>query len=124
MNRIPLAVGLGLLSLFVFILGAEPFEGKNDVMAVVSGSFLLAVYLGICAYWMLHKPGEDAASPREIVLSLLVPMVAEAIVVLIFEHAATFLAQGVPMLCAGTAGCFLGVWAAIHHPRHMPPHTP
>lgn len=123
MNRIPLSVGLGLLSIFVFLFGAEPFEKKNEILAIASGSIVLAIYLGVCAYWMLHNTDAGAPMARQIAIALLLPLVAEAIVVLIFERSNTFLSQAIPMLFAGSIGCVIGIWQATRHPQIMPPHA-
>src|ERR1039457_1155624 len=52
MGRIVISVVLGLLSTFVFIMGAAPFEvhGSNSVKEVLAGCIAVALYLAVCQF--------------------------------------------------------------------------
>src|ERR1035441_5879140 len=52
MGRIVISVVLGLLSPFVFIMGAAPFEvhGSNSVKEVLAGCIAVALYLAVCQF--------------------------------------------------------------------------
>jgi len=54
MKKAVLPAVLGLLSPFIFILGAEPFEvhGRTSSREILAGSLVLALYLAACQFWV------------------------------------------------------------------------
>src|ERR1039458_4685254 len=59
MGRIVISVVLGLLSPFVFIMGAAPFEvhGSNSVKEVLAGCIAVALYLAVCQFLVARSSG-------------------------------------------------------------------
>ncbi len=114
MGRILLSLLLGVLSVFVFILGAEPFgaPGGTSVTEIFAGSVVLAMYLGVCQFFLRRGTGRSWRADWPIWLAMAVPLLAEALLVLALERPETFLVQGVPMSVAGCVGILAGALLA------------
>jgi hypothetical protein len=58
-----LAAGLGLITPFVFILGAAPFEvrGRTSLAEVAAGCVAVILYLAFCQYRVALKAGQGPA---------------------------------------------------------------
>jgi hypothetical protein len=109
--KIIIAMGLGLLTPFVFILGAAPFEvtGRTSLAEAVSGSVALACYLAFCQFQVALKderPGSAARWP--VIIALTVPLVAWVVFIACVEEWGTVLTQALPMLAAGICGISVG----------------
>jgi hypothetical protein len=107
MGKIVLSVVLGLLSPLVFIMGAEPFEGRggNLVQGVLAGSIAVALYLAVCQFMATRNSSSGLRDDWPVLAAMVAPLLA--VVLFIFERDAV-LTQGVPMLLAGCIGCLAG----------------
>jgi hypothetical protein len=106
MGKIVLSVVLGLLSLFVFILGAEPFEvrGKTSVQEVLAGGVAVALYLAVCQFLATRNSSSGIRADWPILAAMMAPLLA---VVLLIDKGEV-VTQGVPLLLAGCIGCLAG----------------
>ena len=64
MNKVVLSAILGLLSPFVFIIGAEPVEvrGENSVKEIPAGCVALTLYLRSASSWSRQR---TTGAPRQ-----------------------------------------------------------
>jgi len=110
MGKIVLSVVLGLLSLFVFILGAEPFEvrGKTSIQEVLGGCIAVALYLAVCQFLAVRNSGSGFRADWPILAAMMAPVLAVVLFIAAVEKGDVVLEQGVPMLLAGSIGCLAG----------------
>ncbi|MGA9624546.1 MAG: hypothetical protein WBQ65_08760 [Bryobacteraceae bacterium] len=110
MGRIVLSVVLGLLSPFVFIMGAEPFEvsGKNSIQEVLAGCIAVALYLAVCQFLVARNSGNRFRADWPILAAMMAPVLAMFFFIAAVEKGDVMLEQGVPMLLAGCIGCLAG----------------
>jgi len=103
MGKIVLSVVLGLLSPFVFIIGAEPFEapGKNSIQEVLAGGVAVALYLAVCQFLAVRNSSGGFRADWPILAAMVAPLLG---VCLIMESSDA----GVPMLLPGSIGCLAG----------------
>jgi uncharacterized membrane protein len=108
------AVGLGLITPFVFILGAEPFEvrGRTSLAEVAAGCLAATLYLAFCQYRLALKAGQGPAVHWNTVIAMGVPVAAWVAVIASVEKWRVILTQGLPMLLAGTIGVMAGALLA------------
>ena len=110
MKRVLLAIGVGILAPFVFILGASPFEvpGQNTPKEIRAGSIVVLVYSAFCEFWIAGKlvgsPTARWPIPVTTVLSFLV-----VAALLALQGGLTWLFSGLPIFASGC----LGVAAAL-----------
>ena len=116
-----LAAGLGLITPFVFILGAAPFEvvGRTSVAEVAAGCVAVILYLAFCQYRVALKAGQGPAVHWTPVIAMWAPVAASVALIASVEKWKTVLTQGLPMLLAGTTGVMAGALLAA---RRRPPH--
>lgn len=116
-----LAVGLGLLTPFAFILGAEPFEvrGRTSLAEVAAGCVAVILYLAFCQYRVALRAGQGPSVHWNTVIAMWAPVAASVGFVASVEKWRTVLTQGLPMLLAGTTGVMAGaLLAARRRPLH------
>ena len=116
-----LAAGLGLITPFVFILGAAPFEvvGRTSVAEVAAGCVAVILYLAFCQYRVALKAGQGPAVHWNSVIAMWAPVAASVALIASVEKWRTVLNQGLPMLLAGTTGVMAGaLLAARRRPLH------
>jgi hypothetical protein len=101
MGKIVLSVVAGFCSLFVFIMGAEPFEvrGKTSIQEVLAGGVAVALYLAVCQFLAVRKSGSGFRADWPILAAMIAPVLAWC---LIMEN------SSLPMLLAGCIGCLAG----------------
>jgi hypothetical protein len=114
MGKIVLSVVLGLLSPLVFIMGAEPFEarGKTSVQEVLAGCIAVALYLAVCQFMATRNSSSGFRDDWPILAAMMAPLLAMFLFMAAVEKGGVVLAQGVPMLLAGSIGCLAGSVAA------------
>jgi len=114
MKKNILAVGLGLLTPFVFILGAEPFEvrGHTSLAEVAAGCVAAILYLAFCQYRVALKAGQGPAVHWDTVIAMCAPVAAWVAFIASVEKWGTVLTQGLPMLLASTIGVMAGALLA------------
>ena len=114
MGKIGLSVVLGLLSPLVFILGAEPFEvpGKNSVQEVLAGCIAVALYHAVCQFMATRNSSSGFRDDWPILAAMMAPLLAMFLFMAAVEKGGVVLAQGVPMLLAGSIGGLAGSVAA------------
>jgi hypothetical protein len=107
MGKIVLSVVLGLLSPLVFIMGAEPFEGRGEtsIQEILAGCIAGALYLAVCQFMATRNSSSGIRADWPILAAMVAPLLA--VVLFIFERDAVW-TQGVPMLLAGSIGCLAG----------------
>jgi hypothetical protein len=112
MGKIVLSVVLGLLSPLVFILGAEPFEvrGKTSIQEVLAGCIAVALYLAVCQFMATRNSSSGFRDDWPILAAMMAPLLAMFMAAV--EKGGVVLAQGVPMLLAGSIGGLAGSVAA------------
>ena len=116
--KIFIAFGLGLLTPFVFILGAAPFEvpGQNPVGERLSGSIVLALYLAFGQFMPPRRGESGGAAQWPVVIAMAVPVMAWAVYFIWRDGAESAWIIGLPMLVAGVcgigAGAILAAWRA------------
>jgi hypothetical protein len=100
-GKIVLSVVAGFCSLFVFIMGAEPFEvrGKTSIQEVLAGGVAVALYLAVCQFLAVRKSGSGFRADWPILAAMIAPVLAWC---LIMED------SSLPMLLAGCIGCLAG----------------
>jgi len=100
-GKIVLSVVAGFCSLFVFIMGAEPFEvrGKTSIQEVLAGGVAVALYLAVCQFLAVRKSGSGFRADWPILAAMIAPVLAWC---LIMEN------SSLPMLLAGCIGCLAG----------------
>jgi len=116
-----LAIGLGLITPIVFILGAAPFEvrGRTSLAEVAAGCVAVILYLAFCQYRVALKAGQGPAVHWNTVIAMWAPVAASVALIASVENWRTLLTQGLPMLLAGTTGVMAGaLLAARRRPLH------
>jgi hypothetical protein len=110
MGKIVLSVVLGLLAPFVFIMGAEPFEarGKTSVQEVLAGCIAVALYLAVCQFLATRNSSSGIRADWPILAAMMAPLLGMVLFIAAVEKGDVVLAQGVPMLLAGSIGCLAG----------------
>jgi len=110
MGKIVLSVVLGLLSPFVFIMGAEPFEvrGKTSIQEILGGCIAVALYLAVCQFMATRNSSSGLRDDWPILAAMVAPVLAMFLFMAAAEKGGVVLAQGVPMLLAGSIGCLAG----------------
>jgi hypothetical protein len=100
-GKVVLSVVAGFCSLFVFIMGAEPFEvrGKTSIQEVLAGGVAVALYLAVCQFLAVRKSGSGFRADWPILAAMIAPVLAWC---LIMEN------SSLPMLLAGCIGCLAG----------------
>ena len=106
-GKILRSVVAGFFSNFVFIVGAEPFEGRggNPVGIALAGGVAVALYLAVCQFMATRNSSSGLRDDWPILAAMVAPPLA--VVLFIFERDAV-LTQGVPMLLAGCIGGLAG----------------
>lgn len=142
MGRIVISVVLGLLSPFVFIMGAAPFEvhGSNSVKEVLAGCIAVALYLAVCQFLVARSSGPrlgaDSAATRgssgeaipswqhktsrisvlmpgwPILVTMVAPLLTISFLMVVTEKRDEVLAPGLPMMLAGCIGSLAGALVA------------
>lgn len=104
-QRLVLSLLLGALALFVFILGAEPFNapGQNSVGELVSAGLAVVVYCALAQFWLASRdrPGLRAKWPT--LAAMIVPLFGW---LPIMDHG--FSATGATLVFSGGLGAFAG----------------
>lgn len=110
-----LSVLLGILSPFVFILAASPFEvvGKNSFREVLAGSIGLAIYLAVCQYLVARRQARNHHELRPTMIRMGAPLLVTFFIILVVEKPEVVSAQGIPMLLAGGVGILSGAGLAL-----------
>jgi hypothetical protein len=110
MGKIVLSVVLGLLSPLVFIMGAEPFEarGETSVQEVLAGCIAVALYLAVCQFMATRNSSSGLRADGPVLAAMVAPLLAVVLFIAAVEKGDVVLAQGVPMLLAGSIGCLAG----------------
>ena len=108
---------LGLFSPLVFMLGAEPFEGRgrDSLKEVLAGCVAMALYLALCQFLVARSErfaGDTRAVWSSSFVAMIAPLAIAFLAIVVLERPGVVLAQGVPMLFAGCTGCFAGALAA------------
>src|ERR1019366_1096397 len=89
--------------------------GVNSLKEVLAGCVALALYLALCQF-LVARSARFAGDTRAVWSSNFVAMIAPVPIVflanVVLEKPGVVLAQGVPMLLAGCAGCLAGALAA------------
>ena len=108
-------VGLGLLALFVFVLGAEPFEvpGQNPVMERVGGSLAVAGYCAVCQFLFARRDAKTGISSWRNVAAMVLGLAAASLFIIAAEGGQQWRYSAVPLLLAGCVGTVVGM--AIGH---------
>lgn len=114
MKRELTAFFLGMLSPFVFILGASLFEkpGTDSVLELLSGSFALFAFLGLGQFHIMPKGPRQGIDRLSTVLAMVFPLLVVTCIIGLFESRQTFIHQGVPLFVSGLGGIFAGSYAA------------
>ena len=122
MGKIVLSVVLGLLSPFVFIMGAEPFEvrGKTSIQEILGGCIAVALYLAVCQFMATRNSSSGLRDDWPILAAMMAPLLAMVLLIAAVEKGDVVLAQGVPMLLAGSIGCLAGAVAGHLGTRTAP----
>jgi hypothetical protein len=107
-RRVLLSIFLGLLSPFVFILGASPFEvvGQNSIKEIVAGSLAVVLYLAICQFLVAPRGSRRLGAKWPTLAAMTAPLLVAVVLVASVEKPQVVLVQGLPML----SGCF-GIFA-------------
>ena len=110
MGKIVLSVVLGLLSPLVFIMGAEPFEGRGEtsIQEILAGCIAGALYLAVCQFMATRNSSSGIRADWPILAAMVAPLLAVVLFIAAVEKGDVVLAQGVPMLLAGSIGCLAG----------------
>jgi hypothetical protein len=113
MRKIVLSVVLGLLSPFVFIMGAEPFEvrGKTSIQEILAGCIAVALYLAVCQFMATRNSSSGLRDDWPILAAMIAPVLVWC---LIMED------SGLPMLLAGSIGGLAGAVAGHLGTRTAP----
>jgi hypothetical protein len=103
--------GLGLLALFVFVLGAEPFEvpGQNLVMERVGGSLAVAGYCAVCQFLFARRDARTGASNWRNVAAMVLGLAAASLFIIAAEGGQQWRYSAVPLLLAGCVGTVVGM---------------
>ena len=113
MGKIVLCVVLGLLSPFVFIMGAEPFEvrGKTSIQEILAGCIAVALYLEVCQFMATRNSSSGLRDDWPILAAMIAPLLAMVLLIAAVEKGDVVVSQGVPMLLAGSIGGLAGAVA-------------
>ena len=124
MGKIVLCVVLGLLSPFVFIMGAEPFEvrGKTSIQEILAGCIAVALYLAVCQFMATRNSSSGLRDDWPLLAAMMAPLLAMVLLIAAVEKGDVVLAQGVPMLLAGSIGGLAGAVAGHLGTRTAPNH--
>jgi len=124
MGKIVLCVVLGLLSPFVFIMGAEPFEvrGKTSIQEILGGCIAVALYLAVCQFMATRNSSSGLRDDWPLLAAMMAPLLAMVLLIAAVEKGDVVLAQGVPMLLAGSIGGLAGAVAGHLGTRTAPNH--
>jgi hypothetical protein len=119
MKKIFGSLVLGMLSPFVFILGAEPFEvhGRNSILEILAGSVALALYLAACQFLVTRKVNGGLGARLPAAIAMAVPLFGSLVLMMAVEKRATVISQGLPMLAAGCLGILTGAALASRRTR-------
>lgn len=111
MKRILMSIGLGLLTPFIAILGAEPFEvpGKNPLMERVGGGLAVALYCAACQFWLARRNAKAATSTWPSVAAMVLAIGAICLLVIVAEGGQSWRFFAVPVLVAGFIGAVVGM---------------
>jgi hypothetical protein len=122
MRKIVLSVVLGLLSPFVFIMGAEPFEvrGKTSIQEILGGCIAVALYLAVCQFMATRNSSSGLRDDWPLLAAMMAPLLAMVLLIAAVEKGDVVLAQGVPMLLAGSIGGLAGAVAGHLGTRTAP----
>jgi hypothetical protein len=108
--------GLGVLSPFVAILGAEPFAvpGQNSLQEQAGASIALILYFAISQFWATRTGGRGWRGNRLTLVAMDAALLVMSAFVLFAEPGMTQLSFAVVMLVSGVVGSVAGVllgWA-------------
>ena len=94
----------------MFILGAEPFEvrGKNSIQEILAACIAVALYLAVCQFMATRNSSSGFRADWPILAAMMAPLLAAFFLIAAGEKGDVVLAQGVPMLLAGSIGCLAG----------------
>jgi hypothetical protein len=111
MKRILMSFGLGLLSPFLAILGAEPFDvpGKNRLMERVGGGLAVALYCAACQFWLARRNAKAAISSWPSVAAMILAIGTICLLVILAEGGQSWRYFAVPVLVAGSIGAVSGM---------------
>lgn len=116
MKRIMINIGLGLLTPFIAILGAEPFEvpGKNPVMERVGAGIAALLYSAVCQFLFTRRNAKVANSNWPSVVAMVLTIGSICLLLLVAEGFGSWPYFVGPVFIAGSigsiAGMFLGRW--------------
>jgi hypothetical protein len=112
MGRILVSLALGVPSIFVFILGAEPFEVRGGTSVglseVLAGCIALTAYLALAQFLVARKTERTLRADWPLAVAMAVPLLAEFFFVMAVEKHMVVLRQAIPMLLAGAIGILIG----------------
>ena len=121
-DAVPAAV-LGLLTPFVAILGAEPFEGQgqNSPKVIVASSLAIALYTAACQFWVVQGITRALGPVNWPVLGAMVASLLVVTILMVLQEEVTWVNYGLPVLIAGSVGGLAGNFLATRRTIAAPP---
>lgn len=109
-KRIAISFWLGFSSVFVFVLGAEPFDAPRPtpVKAILVGCTALALFLAVGQFWIVRKGGLGLRAVWPGLVATDLAVLGWFLFMVAFETRSNVLSRGVPMLLSGCFGSLAG----------------
>jgi len=114
MKRVFLSIVLGLVTPFVFIMGASAFEvvGENSLKEFVGGSLAVALYLAFCQFCVAAKGSRGLGAKWPTMVAMTAPLLVAVALIALVERPNVLLVQGIPLLISGCFGILVGAVVA------------
>ena len=123
MIRMSLSVVVGLLSPFVFILGASPFEvrGENSLREIIAGAVAVLVYCAICEFWIVGRMARPPRARWLLPATTVLSLCAASVLLVVESGRGAWTLSALPILISGCFGVGAAVLIRSRHPRAARP---
>jgi len=114
MRRVLFSFVLGLLSPFVGILGASPFEvpGQNPIRERVAGGLAVALYLALCQFLVAPRESRRLGAKWPTMVAMAASLLAMCLLIVASEGGKAWVFSAGPMLISGCLGIVVGAVVA------------
>ncbi len=111
MKQILKSIGLGLLTPFIGIIGAEPFEvpGQNPVMERIGAGVAVAIYCAVCQFLITRQNVKSNSPLLPPIAAMVLAIGAVCIILIAVEGPGSLIYFGGPILVAGFIGAVSGM---------------